>query len=225
MRAALLLAVLASVAFAAALLAPPVLATTGDPTKAGAYCPFPAKGEAQRCFDGVQQDYSDFFRAVEEGEVGEEHEEQLRQDLATGGERGYGAVSSLAYAYYRYAERAAASDTVDPAVVARLERWNRVLSSVYEDERTDPGLRGAVQAAAEDLHARAPAVGTQCAGGASGESCQTTGLLLQTLRRIDDPADERGVRGALSKLLGRMLGSDDGDELALPTSSQGPKNP
>jgi hypothetical protein len=113
------------------------------------------------------------------------------------------ALSSLAYGYFMLAERAAASERPDPALVARLERWNDLLGSAYEKAERDPSFRTAVREAALDLHARAPAVGCEDAG-----SCPSTGLLLETLRRIDDPASETGVRGALGKLLGRMLGDE-----------------
>jgi hypothetical protein len=186
----------------------------GDPRQAGAYCPFPEKlekGRVPECFTPVQREYPDFLAAVDSGRLEDSDVAQLERQLESPGTDGDGvlAVSSLAYGYFRLAERAAASEHPDPTLVARLQRWNELLSAVYEDPETQPGFRTAVRAAAEDLHRRAPAVAAECEPGSGDASCQTTGVLLLTLRRIDDPDGERGVRGALGKLLGRMLGEDE----------------
>lgn len=180
----------------------------GDPSQAGAYCPFPEKGEKPVCFEKVESEYSDFFAAVDSGEIHSASVDDVElalQGRTAGADRAL-ALSSLAYGYYMLAERAASETRPDPALVSRLERWNELLGSVYEGAGQEPELRSAVREAALDLHARAPAV--DCAEG--DDACSTTGILLRTLRGIDDPAGESsGVRGALGKLLGRMMDSEE----------------
>jgi hypothetical protein len=195
------------------------LASGKPPDQAGAYCPFPKKGEKPECFAPVERKYSAFFAAVESGEGADEQVEVLADQLAENPDSAdsYLAISSLAYGYFRLAQRAGQSDNPDPALVERLNRLNGLLSSVYEDPNAQPGIRGAVRAAAEDLHARAPAIATECANGATGADCQTTGRLLSALKAIDDPSADRGVRGALSRLLERVTG-DDGPPLTQPAS-------
>ena len=187
----------------------------GDPSEPGAYCPFPEKGEVPQCFADVKREYSDFLAAVDSGEVDAQPVTDLERALQGGTSEADRtlALSSLAYGYFMLAERAAASERPDPALVSRLQSWNRLLGSVYEGADANSGFRLAVRDAALDLHARAPAVEAECEPGADGQPCQTTGLLLQTLRSIDDPARVSGVRGALSRLLGRVL-QDDGQSEA-----------
>ncbi len=193
----------------AALLVPSVEAAE-NPSQPGAYCPFPEKGEKPVCFTRVEQEYGDFFAAVDSGQVDDPKVAELERTLQRGGsdEDRTLALSSLAYGYFMLAERAASAESPDPVLVARLESWNALLGAVYEDAETEPSLRTAVRDAALDLHERAAVVPTACAPGSDGEPCQTTGRLLQTLRRIDDPNAESGIRGALGKLLGRMLDDD-----------------
>jgi hypothetical protein len=195
------------------LLAAPVGAAD-DPRRPGAYCPFPKdlkKGEVPACFTSAQEQYPEFLDAVDSGRIDDPRVAQLERQLETAdsGESDYLALSSLAYGYFRLAERVARSEHPNPALVARLNSWNHLLSGLYENSTAAPELRSAVEDAARDLHARAPAVDTECPPDADGGSCQTTGLLLQTLRRIDDSGDTYGVRGALGKLLDRMRGDDD----------------
>jgi hypothetical protein len=196
------------------MLGASLVAAVGDPSEPGAYCPFPKKGEKPVCFTEVEQEYSDFFAAVDSGQVDgprvRELEETLK-DTEQAEERAL-ALSSLAYGYFMLAERAAASDRPDPALVARLETWNALLSSVYEEAESQPQFRTAVRDAALDLHARAPTVASsqeECGTGTDGPPCGTTSSLLAALRRIDDPDSETGVRGALGNLLERMLGEDE----------------
>jgi hypothetical protein len=186
----------------------------GDPRRPGAYCPFPEdlkKGEVPTCFTPAQRQYPEFLEAVESGRIDDPGVARLEQQLeaADSGESDYLALASLAYGYFRLAERAAHSERPNPALVARLNSWNHLLSGLYQNTSAPPELRSAVADAARDLHQRAPAVETACPPGADDESCQTTGLLLQTLRRIDDPAGSYGVRGALGQLLDRVRGGDD----------------
>ncbi len=216
-------------ALLASLLAPVAAQPAGDPSQPGAYCPFPKKGEKPVCFTEVEQEYSDFFAAVDSGRVGDAEvsgvERTLQQGTGTG-ERTL-ALSSLAYGYFMLAERAASSEDPDPALVARLESWNALLSTVYEDPEADPGLRTAVREAALDLHARAPDVRSgggetdECDLGSDGRPCGTTSRLLVALRRIDDPDKDTGVRGALGKLLGRMLGESASEAPAEDDRSEG----
>lgn len=184
------------------------LHAAGDPRKAGAYCPFPKAGEKPACFAPVEKEYSAFFAAADAGTIDDEQMAALERDLdrADGEDGGYLAVSSLAYGYYRLAERAAASDRPDPALVARIEALNGLLSSVYQDPAAPADLRVAVRAAAEDLYERAPAVPVDCDTGAGSEPCVAQSTLLQALKAIDDPSADRGVRGALERLYERVAG-------------------
>lgn len=183
----------------------------GDPAKVGAYCPFPKKGEKPACFAPVEKEYSAFFAAVDEGQIDDAQLATLEQKLEGAGtdEDGYLAISSLAYGYFRLAERAALSDRPDPALVARLNNLNELLSTVYQKPNAEPAFRVAVREAALDLHERAPAVATDCAPGSDAEECRTTGRLLRALKAFDDPSADRGVRGALGRLLERVTGPDE----------------
>ena len=199
---------------AAALPHGAVAAGASDPSQPGAYCPFPKAGEKPQCFTEVEQEYSDFFAAVDSGAVDAARVTEVEQTLAsaTDAEQRTLALSSIAYGYFMLAERAAAEEQPDPALVARLDSWNALLSSVYSDAEAEPSVRGAVREAALDLHARAPAVPSRDADCATGDAdCETTSQsqLLAALRQIDDPYAETGVRGALRRLLGRFLDEDD----------------
>lgn len=187
-----------------------------DPSRPGAYCPFPKQGEVPECFADVEREYPDFVAAVDSGEVDSEPVKDVERALQAGstGSARTLALSSLAYGYFRLAERAAAAERPDPALVARLQSWNELLGRVYEGADADSGFRLAVRDAAQDLHSRAPAVDADCEPDADGRPCQTTGLLLKTLRSLDDPAHPSGVRGALEHLLGRMLPHDGAGEQA-----------
>jgi hypothetical protein len=187
-----------------------IAAAADEPARPGAYCPFPKAGETPVCFAAVEREYPDFLAAVGDGQVDDGDVASLEQVLRTSDEAEDRALalSSLAYGYFRLAERAASSARPDPALVARLESWNELLGAVYRSARSDPVLRSAVRDAALDLHARAPAVDAGCEAGAENpgsETCPTTSALLAALRSIDDPNAPTGVRGALENLVGRML--------------------
>jgi hypothetical protein len=193
----------------------PLLAlSAGDPSQPGAYCPFPKQGEKPVCFTEVEQEYSDFFAAVDSGRVDDPEVTELERTL-TQEDRSEDrslALSSLAYGYFTLAERAARSDHPDPALIARLESWNELLGAVYVDAENEPAFRTAIREAALDLHARAPAVPVSrdgCDPGEDGQPCQSTSALLATLHRIDELDAGTGVRGALGNLLERIL-DDDG---------------
>lgn len=199
----------AAAGLAIALLTVPASAAD-DPPAAGAYCPFPEPGQRPVCLAPVKQKYPEFLRAADSGQLDEAASARVEADLANAASNrdAYLALSSLAYAYYRLAQFEAADPGADPALVARLEHWNRAMSAVYHDASADPGVRSAVYEAASDLHARAPAVDADCVEGAPGANCNTTSRLMLALRSADDFSEKRGVRGALSRLLTRMLGRD-----------------
>jgi hypothetical protein len=193
----------------------PGLRAADNPSQPGAYCPFPEQGQKPVCFTRVEEEYGDFIDAVDSGRVDDPKVAELERTLQQAGsaeDRGL-ALSSLAYGYFMLAERAAAAEHPDPVLVARLESWNALLGTVYQDTESE-ATRNAVRRAARDLDERAPAVATECTAGADGESCKTTGRLQWTLRQIDDPDGESGVRGALGKLLGRVLDDDESADAA-----------
>jgi hypothetical protein len=158
--------------------------------------------------DGAEQRYSAFYRGVESGEMDAEDAKRIEADLAAGGEveRTYEALSSLAYGYYVLARRAAESPKTDPALVARLERWNELLSKAYHDSHPEGELRKAVRAAAQDLRERAAPVQLTCTD-AEGKvaPCTTTEAVLHGM---DDARDHTGVRGQLGRLMERVFGGD-----------------
>ncbi len=176
--------------------------------KPGSYCPFPAAGERPQCLDGAEQRYSAFYKGVESGEMDPADAKRIEADLAAGGEveRTYEALSSLAYGYYVLARRAAQSSKADPVLVARLERWNELLSKAYRESQPEGDLRKAVRAAAQDLHDRAAPVQVTC-NDAEGRPtpCTTTEALLHGM---DDARDHTGVRGQLGRLMERVFGGD-----------------
>jgi hypothetical protein len=203
-RAAITAALTISLAVASA-----VAVAAGD-VKPGAYCPFPKKGETPKCLEPAQQEYDEFFAALAEGELSEDDVSRLERDVASGAasEFAYLAISSLSYGYYRLSQQAAADPGEDPAVVARLQRWNELLAQAYDVSPQDPAYRAAVHEAALDLQQRAPGVRLECAD-ESGRTvaCTSTEVVLRGFNRAQEQV---GLRGALGRLLNRMLGGDDG---------------
>ena len=186
------------------------VAAGDDPSAAGAYCPFPEPGQKAACLAPAENRYPGFLDSADSGALDDVAAARIEADLtasATSADA-YLALSSLAYAYYRLAQFEAADPGADPGLVARLEHWNGIMSSVYRDASNDPRLRSAVFEAAADLHARVPAADGDCEKGASGGACGSTSGLMQTLRSADDFSEHRGVRGALSRMLSRMLGRE-----------------
>jgi len=179
----------------------------------GAYCPFPKPGEKPACMLPAKQAYGEFFAALDgNGDVDEAAAARLEADVAAGAgsENAYLALSSLAYGYYRLSQQAAATPNDDPEVVARLERWNALLSSAYASSPQDAKFQASVREAALDLQRRAPPVELSCLDQSGARvRCDSTEAVL---RDIDRLRDEVGVRGALSRLLGRFFG--DGGESA-----------
>ncbi len=177
----------------------------------GAYCPFPKPGEKPACLLPAKQEYGEFFAALDaNGDIGETAAARLEADVAAGAdsENAYLALSSLAYGYYRLAQQAAATPIDDPELVARLERWNALLSRAYASSGQDAEFQDSVREAALDLKHRAPPVVLSCLDESGGRvPCDSTDAVL---RDIDRLRDQVGVRGALSRLLGRFFG--DGAE-------------
>lgn len=189
--------------WAAALLAAGVLlplslqASGNDPSQAGAYCPLPELGQVPQCLAPAKAEFGDFFAAVEAGGVEDSQSRRLEAALASGstGDESYLALSSLAYGYFKLAQRAAADPSSRPELAARLDRWNAVLLKAYSDSESNPEFQQAVRLAARDLDTKAPAI-------APG------GGLLQLISQADGRSS--GMRGALEGLMGRILGEDTG---------------
>lgn len=195
-----------SLRFAVALwLGAPLVAGASGPG-AGSYCPFPEKGQKPQCLSGAEERYGDFYRGVESGTIDPSDAARVEADLAAGGEaqRTYQALSSIAYGYYVLARRAAQSPTTDPALVARLERWNAVLAQAYHETPPDASLRAAVREAAEDLQRRAAPVTLTCKDERGRtQRCTSTEAVV---RGMDDARDHSGVRGQIGRLVERLFG-------------------
>ncbi len=177
----------------------------------GAYCPLPDRasreaGQKPRCLQPAGDRDGDFFQAVETGAPGDAAVAGVESDLAgaASSEQAYLALSSLAYGYYRLAQQAAATPREDSAIVARLERWNALLSGAYASS-ADPRYREAVRRAARDLDEHSD-VWIECVD-AAGETvaCRSTEALL---RGLDQTSAQVGVRGALQRILQRLFGGD-----------------
>jgi len=177
----------------------------------GAYCPFPKPGEKPACLLPAKQAYGEFFAALDaNGELDEAAAARLEADVAAGAsaENAYLALSSLAYGYYRLSQQAAATPNEDPELVVRLERWNALLSSAYASSPQDAKFQDSVREAALDLQRRAPPVELSCLDQSGARvRCDSTEAVLRDIERL---RDQFGVRGALSRLLGRFFG--DGAE-------------
>jgi hypothetical protein len=175
--------------------------------KPGAYCPFPKPGETPACMLPAKAAYGEFFAALEApGAVGDAALARVEADIAAGAasENAYLALSSLAYGYYRLSQQAAATPSSDPEIAARLERWNALLSRAYAASPEDSRYRDSIHEAALDLKRRSPPVELSCLDEEEKPvRCDSTDAVL---RDIDRLRDEVGVRGALSRLLGRYFG-------------------
>jgi hypothetical protein len=196
-------AIAGAVVVALALAAP--RAFGAGEVEPGAYCPFPEKGETPRCLEPAKNEYVEFFTALAQGELLDADVDRLERDVASGAssETPYLAISSLSYGYYRLAERAATNPDEDPAVAARLERWNELLALAYDTSPDDPSYRAAVRDAAFDLEQRGPQVKLRCVDerGRTTE-CNSTEAVLRGFNRTEE---EVGIRGALDRLIQRMM--------------------
>lgn len=184
----------------------PAVAADGAPTP-GAYCPLPEPGKPSSCLGPAQARYSDFFSGVDRGALDDAAAARVESDvLAHAADvAAYDALSTLAHGYYRLAKRASGSSTLDAQTQRRLERWNELLAEAYQRSENDPAYRSALRDAASDVHRRAPAVGLDCrdASGAAAR-CDSTEAVL---RGMDDLRTRSGVRGQLTRLLGRWIGN------------------
>jgi hypothetical protein len=194
-----------------ALLGIAASAQAAGELRPGAYCPFPKPGEKPACMLPAQQRYGEFFAALEgNGAVADTALARVEADVAAGAasENAYLALSSLAYGYYRLSQQAAATPNSDPEIAARLERWNALLARAYQASPGDAQYQESVREAALDLQRRSPPVELSCLDETGARvRCDSTEAVL---RDIDRLRDEVGVRGALSRLLGRFFG--DGAE-------------
>jgi len=200
------------VAGSAALLALTLVARAGlgaETVARGAYCPFPKEGEIPQCLEPAKREYREFFTAVDTGALTDADASRLERDVASGAssQTPYLAISSLSYGYFRLAQRAAARPDEDPAVVARLQRWNALLAEAYATSERDADYRAAVQKAAQDLHDRAPRVVLECVDpDGRATKCDSTAAVLRGFNRT---GEQVGIRGALGRLIGRIFGGDD----------------
>jgi hypothetical protein len=180
-----------------------------DEIQPGAYCPFPQEGETRECLDPAEDAYAEFFSALAAGDLSDEDAARLERDVASGpsSEAPYLAISSLSYGYYRLAQRAATNPDEDPAVVARLQRWNELLAQAYDVSADDPSYRAAVREAALDLERRGPQVKLHCVDERGRRTeCNSTEAVLRGFNRAEEKI---GIRGALGRLLRRMMGGSD----------------
>ena len=179
-------------------------ALAADKIAPGAYCPLPRAGEKPSCLGPAEQAYGDFFQAIDENAADDER--LARVEAAVGaGERDYLALNSLSWGYYRLSQQAARTPGADPEIVARLERWNALLSAAYGESPEDDPYREAVRTAALDLSRKAPPVTVRCTDpqGRTIE-CDSTEAVV---RGLDAAASDAGPRGALERLLERWFGS------------------
>lgn len=171
----------------------------------GAYCPLPEKGEVPSCLAPAKKTYSDFFTALDAEDADDAALATVEDAVALGAQEdsAYLALSSLSYGYYRLAQRASISETADPEITSRLARWNDLLARAYSASPDDVPYRAAVRQAAEELRDRAP-IALPCRD-ADGEpsDCNSTESVL---RGFNAASERVGIRGALERLLKRMLG-------------------
>ena len=163
----------------------------------------------------ARSEYPGFIASAEGGELDATAAHRLESDLGANVEatdRTYLALSSLAYAYYRLAQRAANDPNQRDVLADRFTHWNAIWTRLYEDSG-DPNLRLAGREAAEDLYRRTPRTDEASCQGCSTSpvSNDAPGALLATLRGADQRAADNGVRGALSRLLARLRGTDDAE--------------
>jgi len=193
---------------AAAIAAGPVARGAGK-IEPGAYCPLPKENEKPSCLVPAKAEYGKFFAALEGDELADDELARVEADVASGAtsERAYLALSSLSYGYFRLSQRVAAADGADPRMVARLERWNRLLGEAYTGSAEDERYQSAVREAAVDLRENAPPVTLRCVD-EHGETveCDSTEVVL---RGIDAAAGEVGLRAGLERLLERIVGGGE----------------
>jgi hypothetical protein len=185
------------------------LGASKDPSAPGAYCPLPKAGEKPSCLAGAEQTYQGFFLGLEQGTLDEAEAARIEQDLkGARPEKRFEALSTLSYGYFMLARKAAAgSSQPNPTVVARLERWNRLLGEAYAESEEDPHYRAAVREAAVDLRRNVPALGLRCTD-AEGHTarCDSTEAVI---RAMDERRQETGLRGALARLIDAIFPGEE----------------
>ena len=192
-------------AWFAGLLLPGVAGRAVEGIGPGAYCPLPEKGEVPSCLAPAKKTYADFFTALDAGGADDAALASVENAVALGAQedRAYLALSSLSYGYYRLAQRASISETADPEITSRLARWNELLARAYSASPDDVPYRAAVRQAAEELRDRAP-ISLPCRDSNDEPSdCNSTESVL---RGFNAASERVGIRGALERLLERMLG-------------------
>jgi len=178
-----------------------LLAASGDPSRPGAYCPLPKAGEVPQCLAGAQETYEGFFLGVKGGELDPADAERVEAAVRSGE---VDALSSLSYGYFMLAKVQADAGSPNPALQARLERWNQLLTETWIQNEDDPRYREAVRAAAEDIHAHVPAQGLRCTDDQGQVTrCASTEAVI---RAMDARRQETGLRGALARLLTALFG-------------------
>ncbi|MCH7709869.1 MAG: hypothetical protein IH884_15380 [Myxococcales bacterium] len=197
-----------AVAVALVLFSGATRAGSAGEISAGAYCPLPAQGERPACLEPARAEYGEFFNAVERGALSDAAAAQVEATVAAGADsdQAYLALSSLAYGYWQLSKSAVAAQQRNPELVERLERWNALLGMAYDDATDDEAWRRALRSAAKDLQRRAPPIELRCIDD-RGEThpCDSTDAVM---RGIDAAAGRVGLRGALERLLQRILGSE-----------------
>jgi hypothetical protein len=181
-------------------------AASADDIVPGSYCRLPEPGEEPECLKPARQEYGGFFSALAQGQVDDDDASRVEAAVVddTGSEGAYLALSSMSYGYYVLAQRVAAEPNANPALVARLERWNGLLAHAFESSADDSRYRNAVREAARDLHGRTRVrVGCADARGNPAE-CDSTESVL---RGFDATSHDMGIRGALERLIERMSGA------------------
>lgn len=176
----------------------------------GAYCPLPEKGETPQCLEPAQKEYGGFFDALgpEPGPDADARLAEVESEVEKGaaGERAYLALTSLTYGYYRLAQQAAAEPGQDPLVVARLERWNGLLSRAYAVSPDDERYRQAVRQAAADIDDRVDVKLTCVDERSEPVACDST---EHVLRGFNAESERAGIRGALQRLIERFTDDED----------------
>lgn len=193
----------------AALSLPATGADRTSAANAGAYCPLPEKGQKPVCLSPAEAQYEEFFHAIEQGEIDDQQAATVEADLlrGAGGEQAYLALSSVSYGYYRLAGRVGQQPEADPALLARLSHWNKLLVDVYGESAAAPDFQRALREAAGDLHRRTPAAGDLCARSHSTEGeCPGADGLVRALAQLDS---NTGIRVPLSRLMNRVMGQPD----------------
>ncbi len=169
------------------------------------YCPIPEPGEEPTCLEPLRERYGDLLEEIDRGALDDQDSERIEAALSEG-ERPYEALSLVAYAYYVLSKRAATAPHQDPQVARRLEHFNALLRTAYQRHAPGDPFRASVEEAVQDIRRRAPPTTLRCRDARGREKpCTSTEALVRGLRELPE---RRGIRGALSRLLARILGRE-----------------